>query len=100
MDANRSSPSSPPRNEQSSSSSPPLGVFPAPIFRTPPFPMPIFNPLFYQRNMMRFAGVTTFPFGGLLPPDAFAGGAPSLESSMFQQSVPLDFCQRKPPRDD
>ncbi|KAK6025606.1 DM DNA binding domain protein [Ostertagia ostertagi] len=104
MDANRSSPSSPPRNEQSSSSSPPLNPFPTQIFRTPPFPMPIFNPLFYQRNMMRFAGVPIqFPFSGMLPPDAFATTAAavqSLEPSMFPQTVPLDFCQRKPPRDD
>nr|CDJ96340.1 DM DNA-binding domain containing protein [Haemonchus contortus] len=110
LDANRSSPSSPPRNEQSSSNSPPLGTFPTQIFRTPPFPMPIFNPLFYQRNMMRFAGVPVqFPFSGFLPPDAFntttapatpTAAVQSLEPSLFPQTVPLDFCQRKPPRDD
>ncbi|PIO66976.1 DM DNA binding domain protein [Teladorsagia circumcincta] len=66
MDANRSSPSSPPRNEQSSSSSPPLNPFPTQIFRSPPFPMPIFNPLFYQRNMMRFAGARMNEFAARL----------------------------------
>ncbi|KAK6734358.1 hypothetical protein RB195_017876 [Necator americanus] len=95
IDANRSSPSSPPRSEQSPTSSSPIGAFAAPIFRTPPFPMPIFNPLFYQRNMMRFAGVPAFSFPGLMS----APGADTFPSQqvdpLFSQSVPLDFCQRK-----
>uniref|UniRef100_A0A0K0DHK2 Uncharacterized protein n=1 Tax=Angiostrongylus cantonensis TaxID=6313 RepID=A0A0K0DHK2_ANGCA len=109
IDANCSSPSSPTRNDQSSSSSSPLNVFPPHLFRAPPFPIPIFNPLFYQRTMMRFAEVPPFPFTGLLPPippppppppvppppptDTITGQ--SVDSSLFVQNVPLDFCQRK-----
>ncbi|KJH42074.1 DM DNA binding domain protein [Dictyocaulus viviparus] len=118
IDVNSSSPSSPTRNDQSSSSSSPLNVFPAPIFRTPPFPVPIFNPLFYQRTMMHFSDVPSFPFTGLLPlhqsppqpppPPLSASSSStsmdmltgqSVNSPLYVQNVPLDFCQRKS-RDD
>ncbi|VDN29385.1 unnamed protein product [Cylicostephanus goldi] len=75
-----------------------MTTFPGPIFRTAPFPMPLFNPLFYQRNMIRFAGVPTFSFPGFMPASG-DGFPPQQMDPLFSQNVPLDFCQRKS-RDD